>query len=46
MMELYKPFQSKAENKIYSVYVKGGKLIHFEAKGMGNTKIRLVYTHT
>ena len=28
-MELYKPFKSKAKNKKYSVYVKGGKLIHF-----------------
>ena len=26
-MELYKPFKSKAKNKKYSVYVKGGKLI-------------------
>ena len=33
MVELYKPFKSKAKNKKYSVYVKGkgGKprLIHF-----------------
>ena len=28
-MELYKPFKSKDKNKKYSVYVKGGKLIHF-----------------
>jgi len=32
-MELYKPFKSKAKGKKYSVYVKGGKIIHFGAKG-------------
>ena len=35
-MELYKPFKSKAKGKKYSVLVKGGKLIHFGAKGYGD----------
>ena len=37
-MELYKPFKSKAKNKKYSVYVKGGKLIHFGDKRYGQYK--------
>ena len=40
-MELYKPFKSKAKNKKYSVYVKGGKLIHFGDKRYGQYKNKI-----
>ena len=42
-MELYKPFKSKAKNKKYSVYVKGGKLIHFGDKRYGQYKDKIGY---
>ena len=45
MVELYKPFKSKAKNKKYSVYVKGkgGKprLIHFGDSRYGQFKDKL-----
>ena len=45
-MELYKPFKSKAKNKKYSVYVKGGKLIHFGDSRYGQFKDKLgKYSH-
>ena len=45
-MELYKPFKSKAKNKKYSVYVKGGKLIHFGDKRYGQYKDKIgLYSH-
>tara|TARA_R100001015_G_scaffold17096_1_gene9154 strand:- start:515 stop:757 length:243 start_codon:yes stop_codon:yes gene_type:complete len=46
MKELYKPFKSKAKNKKYSVYVKGGKLIHFGDNRYGQFKDKLGhYSH-
>ena len=45
-MELYKPFKSKAKNEKYSVYVKGGKLIHFGDKRYGQYKDKIgLYSH-
>ncbi len=44
--ELYKPFKSKAKNKKYSVYIKGGKLIHFGDSRYGQFKDKLGhYSH-
>lgn len=46
MKDLYKPFKSKAKNKKYSVYVKGGKLIHFGDARYGQFKDKLGhYSH-
>ena len=50
MIELYKPFKSKAKNKKYSVYVKGKggkpKLIHFGDSRYGQFKDKLgEYSH-
>ena len=45
MVELYKPFKSKAKNKKYSVYVKDksgkAKLIHFGDSRYGQFKDKL-----
>mgnify|MGYP003115497872 FL=1 len=45
MVELYKPFKSRAKNKKYSVYVKGKgdkpKLIHFGDSRYGQFKDKL-----
>ena len=50
MVELYKPFKSRAKNKKYSVYVKGKgdqpKLIHFGDSRYGQFKDKLgEYSH-
>ena len=41
-MKLYEPFKSKAKNKKYSVYVLGGKLIHFGDTRYEQFKVDLV----
>ena len=40
-MKLNKPFKSKAKHKKYSVYVSGGKLIHFGDTQYGQFKDKL-----
>ena len=46
MKKLYQPFKSQAKNKKYSVYVSGGKLIHFGDKRYGQYKDKIgLFSH-